>query len=73
MQTINQRTSGQRRESQIYHLLGTAECAAIVGDQAHLQPHACERLSPFEQRLLQQSPGERELSKLISGQSAEAQ
>ncbi|WP_090385847.1 hypothetical protein [Pseudomonas anguilliseptica] len=73
----------------LHQQLGEAERAVLTGHhqpslspglqhnhrsvEATLQPHACERLSPFEQQLIQQSPTERELSKLISDQPAEVQ
>lgn len=87
MQTIDQRAAVNRPSFQLHQLLGEAERAALAGHslltrspdlqhhrsslEALLQPHVCERLSRFEQQLIQQSPGERELSKLISGQPAE--
>lgn len=88
MRTIDQRAAVNRPSTTLPQRLGEAERAALAGHpqvsrspdldhhrrsvEAHLQPHACERLSSFEQQLIQQSPTERELSNLISGQPAEA-
>lgn len=88
MPTIDQRAAGYRPSTPLHQQLGEAERAALAGHlqpspspdlqhhrrsiEAHLQPHPSERLSPFEQQLIQQSPGERELAKLITGQPAKA-
>lgn len=88
MQTNDQRAAANRPSTSLHQQLGEAERTALAGHaqltrspdlqhhrrsvEAHLQPHACERLSSFEQQLIQQSPAERELSNLTSGQPAEA-
>jgi hypothetical protein len=87
MPIIDQRAAGHRPPTPLHQQLGEAERAALAGHslltqspdlqhhrrslEALLQPHVCERLSRFEQQLIQQSPGERELSKLIQQSPAE--
>lgn len=87
MQTIDQRAAANRPSTTLPQRLGEAERAALAGHalltpspdlqlhrrslKALLQPHVCERLSMFEQQLIQQSPGERELSKLIQQSPSE--
>lgn len=87
MPIIDQRVAVNRRSTPLHKQLAKSECAALVGHlmpdrshdlqhhrrsvEAHLQLHQRECLSSLEQQLIQQSPGERELSKLISGQPAE--
>lgn len=88
MPTIDQRAAANRPSIRRHQQLGEAERAALAGHiqltrspglrhhrrslETLLQPHVCERLSRFEQQLIQQSPFERELSKSTSGQPAEA-